>query len=350
MNLIIFAGGTGTRLWPLSRKRSPKQFEKLKDNQSTLQMAFDRIKGFGSDHIFVSTNDQYVSLVREQLPALPEHHIFAEPAKRDLAAAIGLTLLRLKQTNVHGTVAVLWSDHFMDHPDRFVDALHQAETLIDMDPNRFVFLGETPRFANHNLGWIHVGANIQEGLFSFVGWKYRPDIALCERLFASGEWLWNPGYFVFDIDFVLGLYQQFQPEMFASLSHMVDDEETIATEYPKLEALHFDTAILEKIDPSRAVVLRVDMGWSDPGTLYALKEALTRTIEDNHTMGNVVVQDTRDCLVHNEEPEKLVATVGLDGIVVVNTKDALLVCAKDAVPDVKRLLDTLDAQGLGEHL
>ncbi|PIR76504.1 MAG: hypothetical protein COU32_01800 [Candidatus Magasanikbacteria bacterium CG10_big_fil_rev_8_21_14_0_10_42_10] len=349
MNILIFAGGSGTRLWPLSRKKSPKQFELLQGDQSTLQMAVERIRPLGLEHAFIATNEAYKDLVESQIPDLPEGHILFEPAKRDLAAAVGLALMRLKQQGVKGPIAMLWADHFMKRPDNFVKALQHAETIIEKNPNQFVFLAEQPRFTNQNLGWIHVGDETFPGEHKFLGWHYRPEKKRCDEIFASGEWLWNPGYFVFDIDFVLELYRTYQPQMSTALAEMVLDEEKLKEQYHELDALSFDEAIIEKIEPSQATVLKVDLGWSDPGTLYALKEALVEKQEYNYIKGKVVVEHTTDSFVHNEE-DKLVATVGLDGIVVVNTKDALLVCHKDSVPDIKSLLKTLEDNGLEDHL
>lgn len=370
MNILIFAGGAGTRLWPLSRSASPKQFEILKDDTSTLQMAVERVKKFGLENVYISTNDSYIDLVKEQVPGIPNDHIMGEPARRDLAAAVGLALMRLKKQGVTGTVAMLWADHFMDYPDAFVTALDQANSLIQADSERFVFLGEQARFANHNLGWIHLEKNIEsvsaeatpnkleklhknnieQNLYSFEGWKYRPDIVTCQEMYESGEWMWNPGYFVYDIDFVLELYKKHQPGMYIALEDMVVGEKDIATEYEKLDAISFDNAIVEKVDVSQAVVIKVDLGWSDPGTLYALKEAMVAEEKDNFEKGQVVDLDSRDSFIFNEEPEKLVATVGLEGMVVVNTKDATLVCHKDDVPRIKELLGKIKDQGLEKFL
>lgn len=349
MKIIIFAGGAGTRLWPLSRRNSPKQFGKLKDDKSTLQMAVERVMGFGLDNIYISTNEQYVPLVEEQTREIETAHIFSEPAKRDLAAAVCLTLLRLKKNGVNGPVAVLWSDHFMERPEDFRTALKKGEDLLQENPERIVFMGEKPRFANHNLGWIHLGEKIKSNIYEFLGWKYRPELLECEEMFASGEWMWNPGYFIFDIDFVLGLYEKFQPEILAVLAEMIEDELLLQTEYQNLPAISFDNAILEKIDSSQAVVLKTDMGWSDPGTLYALKEALTGSEDEHYVKGKALMHNSRDCFVYNEE-DKLVAGVGLDGMIVVNTKDAILVCHKDDVPEVKELLKRIEGEGLSDYL
>lgn len=350
MNIVIFAGGAGTRLWPISRQKSPKQFEKLKEDKSTLQMAIDRIAPFGSDHLYISTNEQYAAIVSEQIPQIRPDHVFLEPARRDLAAAVLLTLLRLRKQGVHGTIAMLWSDHFMEHEQVFVEALRKGEELIQESPDRFVFLGEKPRFANHNLGWIEIGEQIKDGVFAFKSWKYRPEVEQCKHMFESGAWLWNPGYFLFDIDFVIRMYEQHQPELYQSLIGMVDDEEKLKQEYQFLPAMSFDNAIVEKADPHQAVVLPVDLGWSDPGTLYALKEALTRSEDENFSKGNVLAYQTRDSFVFNEETEKLVTTIGLDGVMVINTKDALLVCPKDRVPEIKELLKRMEGDGLSKYL
>ncbi len=350
MNIVIFAGGAGTRLWPISRQRSPKQFEKLKDDTSTLQMAVHRVKSFGLDHLYISTNEQYAELVEEQVPEIDKNHIFLEPARRDLAAAVLLTLLRLKKQGVRGTIAVLWSDHFMDHEDQFLSALKKGEELLKKSANHFVFLGEKPRFANHNLGWIEIGKPISDDVYEFRSWKYRPEFDVCKDMLASGNWLWNPGYFLFDIDFVLRMYEEHQPELFERLSALMLDEKLLQEGYKDLPSMSFDNAIIEKADPHEAVVLPVDMGWSDPGTLYALKEALTTSEEENYTKGNVLPFNTRDSFVFNEESGKLVTTIGLDGMLVINTKDAVLVCPKDRVPEIKELLKQIEFDGLERYL
>lgn len=315
-----------------------------------LQLAIERVREFGLENIYISTNENYVPLVQEQVAELFPDHILSEPARRDLAAAVGLTLMRLKKRGVSGTVAILWSDHFMERSEEFVKALRDGEKLIQEDPNRFVFLGEEPRFANHNLGWVQIGKNIKDNQFEFLGWKYRPELALCERMYASGVWLWNPGYFIFNIDFVLGLYKEFMPSMSETLKDMVETDEKLRNDYNKLEAISFDNAIIEKIYPAQAVVLKVNLGWSDPGTLYALKEALTLTSEENFVKGSVLAHESVDCFLLNEEDGKLLTAVGLDGVVVVNTKDAVLVCHKDKVPEIKGLLKKIEEQGLESYL
>lgn len=350
MNIIIFAGGAGTRLWPISRKNSPKQFGLLMGDKSTLQMAVDRVRSFGLDNIFISTNEIYVDLVKTQIPDLPEKNILIEPAKRDLAAAVGLALLRLKKQGISGTTAILWADHLMKSESEFIDALKKGEKLIESDADRFIFLGEKPRFANHNLGWINFGEKIEDNIFKFKRWSYRPQLEDCQKMFESGEWYWNPGYFILDTEFVLGLYKKFMPYMYEDLADMAGDYKKIKEKYHILESVSFDDAIVSKVDPGQAVMIKVDLGWSDPGTLYALKEALEPDLEKNHEQGLTIAYETKDSFICNEDRDKLVAVVGLEGMMVVNTKEAILVCHKNDVPKVKELLKKIEDKGLSKFL
>ncbi|MEK7529517.1 MAG: sugar phosphate nucleotidyltransferase [Patescibacteria group bacterium] len=347
---VIFAGGLGARLWPLSRLATPKQFEPFFEGKSTLQLAVDRVRHLSMGDLFISTNERYVDLVRDQVPDLSLEHIFYEPVKRDLAAAVCLTLLRLKARGAFGAVAVLWADHVMQRTDVFVKALARAEDLVRQNPERFAFLAETPRFANHNLGWMQLGEALEPGVYAFRAWKYRPDAETCGAMFHSGQWRWNPGYFVFDIDFALSLYREYQPAMLKAIKEMMDDEAQLKVHYGDIEQAHFDQAIIEHLAPEQAVVLPVDMGWSDPGTLYAMKELLASSEDDNVEHGNVVMHNTRDAFVYSTNAKQLVTTVGLDGVVVVNTPDSVLVCDKRSVPEIKELLKKLEEQGFAAHL
>lgn len=355
MKLIIFAGGHGTRLWPLSRKNSPKQFEQIFDGKSTLQLMIDRVKTtFGVENIYIATGSAFKDIIEGQLPEIPKENIIYEPAKRDLAAAVGLNFLTLKQRGVTGPVAILWSDHLIENVSEFQNALKTGEQLIKENPNRFVFNGEIPRFANNNLGWINIGDTIENkngfDIHSFTGWTYRPDVELCNQLFESQKAVWNTGYFVTSIDFVTQLYAQHMPEMYSHLQNIVANPQKLESIYPTLEAIHFDEAIVEKAQPDQAVVLTFNIGWSDPGTLYALKEALVDNKEDNYIYGKAITDNTTDSMIFNQQDDKLVATIGLDGFVVVNTKDAVFVCHKDNVREITILLKKMEESGHSKHL
>lgn len=348
MKIIIFAGGTGTRFWPLSRKAYPKQFKKMFDGKSTLQLAVERIETtFGTDNIYISTNENYVSQVKDQLPNISTNNILAEPEKRNVGPSVGYCLTRLRKIGYKGPVAILWADHLIEHPENFVNALIMGKDLIYENPNRLIFIGEEPRYAENNLGWIHIGNKVSENVYEFKGWKYRPELEECKKMFSSKEWKWNPGYFVVDLEFTLELYKNLAPEMSDIFDKIYEAlgtaEETklIKELYPKLPNVHFDTVIAEKVPQNQALVVTTNMGWSDPGTLYALKESLVGESEQNFTKGVTYELDTTDSLIINEDKEKIITTIGLEGMVVVNTKDAMLVVHKDNVIRITELLEQM---------
>ncbi|MCU0678954.1 MAG: sugar phosphate nucleotidyltransferase [Planctomycetes bacterium] len=346
MKLIIFAGGIGTRLWPLSRENSPKQFDKIFSGRSTLQMAIERVKGdFGVENIFIQTVENFRKIVQEQIQDLPKENIIVEPARRNLGPAVCLAAIELKKRGYQGPLAILWADHLMDNPSEFINALKIGESLIKEQSQRFIFLGERPRFANNNLGWIKVGEKIADfkgtDYYSFEGWKYKPTTEECDHMFRTGEYFWNPGYFLTSIEFLYDQYQKLAPEIF---SHVASGN------YAQAEATHFDRAIIEKVDLSKAVVIKTNMGWSDPGTLYALKEALEKDKQANVISGKVVTLDAEDCLLYNFEPKKLVAAVGLKGMVVVNTADAMIVVPREEVVKVTELVRKIKEEGLNQYL
>jgi len=335
-------------MWPLSRKFFPKQFIKMFDGKSTIELAVSRVKSFGLENVLISTLEKYIPLIKEYFPKMRKENIIGEPALRNVAPAIGLNLVRLRKQGYKGTIAVLWADHLMKNERNFQKVLKKGEKLVNQNPNRLIFIAEKPRFPNNNLGWIYVGGEIQKGVYKFLGWRYKPNINTCKKMFDSKKWLWNPGYFVMDVDFALSLYETLQPKMYKAL---VTIENSIGTKnekpviekiYPTLEKIHFDNAIAEKVSPNQAVVIKSDMGWSDPGTLYAMKEALVLKKEENLEKGNTFLFQTKDSLIINEENKKLLVGVGIEGFVVINTKDVILVVPKDKVTEVSSLIKELE--------
>jgi mannose-1-phosphate guanylyltransferase len=366
MKLVIFAGGTGRRLWPLSRQASPKQFEPIIGERSTLQLAVERVKaGYGAENIFISTNFRYQEMIRDQLPELPPENIIGEPERRDLAPAVGLAMAHLSAaaetdgTGADEAVAILWGDNYMSDTETFRALLGAAETVLKKGDAKIVFMGETPRFPNENLGWIGLGEQLGEvqerPYFAFESWRYRPPLAEATAMYEGKRHVWNTGYFVTTIGFVQSLYRVHQPEMAAKLAEIEaaigseQYEDVLAERYPEMAVASFDDAILTHVAPEEAVVLHGEMGWSDPGTLYALKEALAEESQANVEQGLVLAVESSDSLLLNYEDEKLMAVIGLDGFVVVNMEDALLVVPKDRIPDVKALVNKLQGTNLEKY-
>ena len=358
MKAIIFAGGIGTRMWPLSRQATPKQFEKIIEGKSTLQMTVERLlPEFSYEDIFISTGKRYVEVVKQQLPELPEENIIGEPEMRDVAPAVGYVMAVLNKKFPNTPTAILWSDHLVKNVDQFKLALTTGAEYLKEHKNKIVFLGQKPRFASQNLGWIHFGKKIAEinglKLQAFKDWHYRPELDTAKEYLESGKHAWNPGYFIVTPSFVMKQFKLHAEEMFTQLSELADSFGTkkhikiLDKIYPQFEKISFDNLIVEKIKPSEAVVISVDLGWSDVGAWEALKEALQSSPDQNITHGNVRTRNTNDSLVY-AYTDQLVTTIDLDGMVVVVTDDVILVTKKDSIPEVKKMVNELKESGL-EH-
>lgn len=356
MKTIIFAGGVGTRLWPLSRKKSPKQFEKIIGNKSTLQLAAERLQpDFPPAHIYVSTGAKYVDIVREQLPEIPRSHVIGEPEMRDVGPAVGLMTALLQSESPNEPMAIIWSDHLVKNVTLFRKILVSAGKIIEKKGDRIVFVAQKPRFASENLGWIEYGKEVmrEDGVVfhSFVDFQYRPDTGTAKKYFKSGHHAWNLGYFVTTPKFLWSLYERFAPNLARGLKSIAESknfQQALEKIYPTLEKISFDNAILEKLDPSDALVVSENIEWSDIGAWEALKEALENSEDKNVTQGKVMLSDSSDSLVYNYT-NQTVATIDMKGMLVVVTDDVVLVCPKGSVPKIKKFVENLSGTE-NEHL
>lgn len=359
MKIVIFAGGVGSRLWPLSRKNTPKQFEKIVGDQSTLQLAAHRLQpDFDWKNLYVATGKAFAQTVREQLPEMPKDHVVGEPVMRDVGPAVALMTAILAKESPNEPMAILWSDHLVKQEELFRKILLTAGEFIKEDPNKIIFVAQKPRFASENLGWIDYGneAFTKENIpfYSFVGFKYRPDSETAEKYFQSGHHGWNLGYFVTTPQFLWKQFEKHAPETAEKISQIVSlwgtEGFTAKLEeiYPTLEKIHFDNVILEKLNPSDAFVTCENIEWSDIGAWEALKEALAVSKDENVTKGSVLLEDSRDSLIFNFK-NQMVVGIDLDDLVVVNTEDVLLVCPKTSVPKIKKFVEKLDGTE-HEHL
>lgn len=350
MKAIIFAGGVGTRLWPLSRKSSPKQFEKVMGNKSTLQLSVERLMPtFGWDDIYVSTGKTYVDIVKKQLTKIPPSHVVGEPEMRDVGPAVGLMTAILYNEAPKTALTILWSDHVVKREELFRDILLKTEEYINNDPEKIIFIGQKPRYASQNLGWIEFGSEVAKAgnfpLHSFKSFHYRPEISEAKKYFESGHHAWNLGYFVTTPLFLWKQYEKHAPDMFSKLkkiqeAYKTDRFDQVLSEiYPQLDKISFDNLILEKLDQKQALVVSENLEWSDVGTWEALKEALQNHELENVTSGKVLVQDCQDTLVYNYT-DQLVVGIDLKGFLVVNTGDVTLVAHKDSVPKIKKIVES----------
>lgn len=351
MKVVIFAGGVGTRLWPLSRKNTPKQFEKIVGDKSTLQLAFDRLlPDFKAEDIYISTGKKYENTVRNQLPQIPSENFIFEPEMRDIGPAVGVAMGILAKNHPDSPVAIIWSDHFVKKEKRFREVLNFAQTLVLKEENSLIFIGQKARFANQNLGWIEFGEEVEDikgtKIFRFKKLIYRPSLEDAQKFLESQTYAWNPGYFVTTPKFILSQYEKFSPKLWEGIMKIQEAfgnhnyENVLQELYPTFEKISFDNAILEKIDPKYVSVIAADLGWSDIGAWEALKEALSEKTDENVTRGKVLLEEATDNLVFNYT-DQLVVGIDLSKMIVINTNDVILICPKDSVPKIKKLVESL---------
>lgn len=351
MKAVIFGGGVGTRLWPLSRKHTPKQFEKIVGDKSTLQLAVDRITPIiNPEDIFISSGARYGEILRAQLPQIPDSNFILEPEMRDVGAAVGLVASILEKISPDEPFTILWSDHLVKNEEMFRQILLAGAEVLEKDKNKIIFIGQKSRLATQNLGWIEFGKKMDDinglSLYEFESLHYRPSIESAEEFHASSNHAWNPGYFVTTPSFLMSLYRKHAPEMYVGLADIQDAwgtdrfESTLTEIFPKFQKISFDNLILEKMGGNDGYVIGADFGWSDIGAWEQLKEALADNAEENVTKGKTMLESTRDSLVFNYT-NQMVVGIDLSEFLVINTEDVLLICPKNSVPKIKKLVESL---------
>jgi len=359
MKAVIFAGGIGSRMWPLSREATPKQFEKIIEDKSTLQMAVERLyPEFKPEDIYISSGQRYVDLIRKQLPQIPAENVIGEPEMRDVGPAVGYVMSILMRRFPTTPVAILWSDHMLKNVGQFKKALMVGAKHLATRPDQIIFLGQKARFASQNLGWIEYGQELEEidglKIREFVSWHYRPDLATAEKYFHSGHHAWNPGYFIVTPQFVLDEFKKHAPDLYQQLQQLMasygsaSHQQELERIYPQFDKVSFDNLIVEKLSADQAVVISVDLGWADLGAWEALKEALQESPESNVTHGNIKTRGTSDSLVYSNT-DQLVTTINLNGAIVVVTPDVILVTNKESIPEVKKLVTELKDSDLSNY-
>jgi mannose-1-phosphate guanylyltransferase len=357
MKAVIFAGGVGSRLWPLSRENSPKQFLKIVGNKTMIQLAVDRYAAeTGILNIYIATGAQYVNSMREQLPDLPPKNIIAEPEMRDVGPAVAVNSAILARSNPDEPVAFVYgADHIYKDEQAHKHLIETGRKYLESNPNKLILIGEKPRFANENIGWISFGAKVSdiEGtpFYQLEGFKYRPEKSVAVGYFEDGHHSWNLGDFMSTPGFMLSLLEKHAPELYSKAQQIAETygteafESTMAEVYPTMEKIHNDHSIIERMDLSDALVIQGEMGWTDIGAWEALKEVLEENEGANVTKGGVVLDQSTDCLVYNFVEGGVIAGMGLEELVIVNTGDVLFISKKALAGKVKDLAKKVDEAG-----
>jgi mannose-1-phosphate guanylyltransferase/mannose-6-phosphate isomerase len=350
---VILSGGSGTRVWPLSRASYPKQFLNLHGEHSLLQQTLTRLNGMeGIDAPIIIAGSEQRFLVAEQLHSLggSKAQIVLEPVGRNTAPAVAVAALLAAAKHPDALILVLPSDHIVTNPAAFRSAVSKATHLAR--DNRLVTFGITPTSPNTGYGYIKQGAPIGEAGFEVEAFVEKPDTERAAGFLADGRFAWNSGMFLFKASVYLSELERLQPAMLRQAKLAVE-KANVDLDFLRLDAEAFaacksdsiDYAVMEQTDLA-AVVPAGDFGWSDIGSWTALAEVSEVDEDGNTLLGDVVASDTQDCYVRAEN--RLVATIGVQDLVVVETKDAVLVVHKDAVQNVKDLVSHLNGAGREE--
>ena len=346
MKAVIMAGGRGERFWPQSRSSRPKQFLSLTtDGETMIQKTVNRLSELVDvEDVFIVTNKNYLGLVNEQLPDLPKENVIAEPAARNTAPCIGLAAgVIQKKYGEDAIMLVLPSDHLIKFNAMYIDTLKQAIKVAEQEQN-LVTIGITPTYPETGYGYINFASKgAENGAYKVVRFVEKPNIEKAKQYVNSGEYLWNSGMFVWKSSSILMNIEKFLPDMYKSLDKISSSygsdnfNEVLEREFPLIKGESIDFGVMEKADD--IYTIPGNFGWDDVGSWLALERVNPTNEYGNMITGDVVSINTKNTTVVGGK--KLIATIGLEDLVIVDTDDAILICAKDSTQDVKKVIENL---------
>ncbi|WP_456288560.1 mannose-1-phosphate guanylyltransferase [Paenibacillus sp. AK002] len=354
---VIMAGGKGERFWPKSRTNLPKQFLNISGNKSMIQQCIDRLRKFlPIEQVFVITNELYAELIKAQIPTIPDENIIIEPVGRNTASCVGLASIIIEERYPNSSMIVLPSDHIIKDEYEFINILNTAVSVAEEGEKNLVTLGIKPTYPETGYGYIEsmdeaVSVN---GLSVHKVRKFveKPSIDNATSYLSAGNYYWNSGIFVWKVDVIRNYIKDLLPEMHDILETMKlafqteDRNEVIKAEFHKMPDQSIDYGIMEKA--TDIYVIPCVFGWDDVGSWTALERISSLDDGGNVIRGNTLNIDTKGCII--ESNGKLIATLGIEDLIIVETEDVTLICKKEKAQEIKSLIKELKVQKLEQYL
>jgi mannose-1-phosphate guanylyltransferase len=356
---VIMAGGSGTRLWPLSTKDHPKQSLKIAGNRSLFQHSVDRLLDlFPHERILVVTVKDQVPLLKLDCPEIPFENYLIEPMPRGTASVVALAAIAIKNRDPEASMAILTADHLIKNEQHLLDLLKAAHQIAQQ--GYLATLGITPDYPATGFGYIQKGELLDEyqglKIFQAKAFKEKPDQQRAEKFIADGDHVWNSGMFIWRVDAVLKSFKRQMPALFEKVMTLdaawqtPSRDKTLEDIWPTLQKETIDYGIMENARKV-AVVPTIDLGWNDVGSWESLFDALEGDENGNILMrGDVISFDTHGTLICEESSDRLIVTIGVDDLVIIDTGKAVLVCDRKQAQRVREIAKFLSQSGRDQYL
>lgn len=349
---LILAGGSGTRLWPLSRNCKPKQVMTLFAGQSLLRATYERVAPFfDASDIWLATSQKLSKIIKKEVPEI--NNFSLEPVAKNTAPAIGLAVLKIWLQDPDSSVVTINSDHHIKDAKEYLRILKLGEKIITKYPDNVILVGIKTEHPETGYGYIAIDKVIEDfgkdQLWQARRFVEKPDLKFAENYHRDHKFLWNPAIFIFRAQYMLDLFKQYLPkhyDLLMQIKENIKDNRQVAKIFSKMEAISIDYGIMEKIKD--LLVLPASFGWSDVGSWRVVYDIL-KDKEGNAIKANNISFDSQDNLIYSTN-DKLISTVGVRNSIIINTDDALLVARADKTQEVKEIIEELKKRNLDKYL
>lgn len=350
---VIMAGGGGTRFWPLSRQAMPKQLLNLSGKDLMVNETITRIEPvIKKEDIFIVTNKVQAEKMKEVVvEGVKESHILSEPSARNTAACIGYAAMEILKKHGDGIMCVFPSDHYIKKQTEFVQVLENAVKVAEKE-DKLVTIGITPTFPCTGYGYIKYDSSESGTAKKVIEFVEKPNLEKAEEYLASGDYAWNSGMFIWKASTIMNNFEKYLPKVYEDLQKIgkamgTEQEQSVIEEiYPGIESISIDYGIMERSEDVK--IIPGEFGWNDVGSWDTLGVLYDADENGNVIVGNQINIDTKDCISFSKK--RLITTVGVENLIIVETDDAIMVCDKSRAQDVKLIVEQLKEEGKKEYL